>query len=70
MAADERKKIEAAMARMAKQKNTVHANPAGAIDRRIDEAMAQAKRRLLLIVLWITIVVIAGMALYLYSRGL
>ena len=66
MDADERKKIEAAMAQIARDKRAVEADPAAVMQSSIDGAMAEAKRRLRRLLLWAAIVAtLIGVLLYL-----
>ena len=68
MDADERKRIEAAMARISRDKKAVEANPTAILQSGVKQAMAEARRRLLRLLLLAGIVAAAG-GLVLYWRN-
>ena len=70
MDTDERRKIEAAIAKVAREKKAVEANPAGTMQESIDAATAQAKRKLLRIMLGIALLAAfaSAIAIYFLSR--
>jgi len=67
MDADERRRIEAAMAKISREKKIVEADPASAMQASLDAAMAKAKRRLFLI-LFLVALGAAALAIFLRSR--
>jgi len=55
MNADERRRMDDAMAKISQIKKAVEADPAGAVQTSLDASMAQAKRRLLRILFWVAL---------------
>jgi hypothetical protein len=66
MDTDERRKIEAAIAKVAWDKKAAEANPGGAMQESIDAAMAQAKWKLLRIMLGIALLAAVASAIAIY----
>jgi hypothetical protein len=67
MDADERRRMEAAMAKISREKKIVEADPAAAMQESLDAAMTKAKRRLFLI-LFLVALGAAALAIFLRSR--
>jgi len=64
MNAEERRHVEAAMAKISEDKKGVEADPAAAIQASLDEAMVQARQRLRGVLLASAIVALAALFVY------
>ena len=69
MDTDERRRTEAAMAKISRMKREVEADPAAAMQASLDASMAKFKRRLLHMLLWVLLVTALTVAIYLRSRS-
>ena len=69
MDAVERRRMEAVMAKLSREKKAVEADPAAAMQASLDAAMAQVKRRLLYLLLGAVFVAAAAVAIYRWVRG-
>jgi len=66
MDADERRRMEEAMAKITRDKKAVEADPAAAIQASLDASMKKVKQRLLLILIFAAL---GGAAIAIYWRG-
>ena len=69
MDAEEHRRREAAMAKLSREKKSVEADPAAAMQASLYAAMAQVKRRLLYLLLAVVLVAAAAVAIYRWVRG-
>jgi hypothetical protein len=69
MDADERRRTEAAMAKISRAKREVEADPAAAMQASLDASMAKFKRRLLHILFWVMLVAALAVLIYMRRRG-
>jgi len=69
MDADERRRTEAAMAKISQMKKAVEADPPGAMQASLDASMALVKRRSLHILFWVVLAATVAIAIYLRGRA-
>jgi ferric-dicitrate binding protein FerR (iron transport regulator) len=69
MNTDERRRTEAAMAKISRMKREVEADPAAAMQASLDASMAKFRRRLLHMLFWVLLVAALAVAIYLRSRS-